>query len=118
MGKEIKVTLPESKIEDEVMDDNFIPTVVIFIEDGEVKLVNSDVKMKVLLVEYVDWAYCDFNSVYEFGPRDDPDYAYITLLDAVEDCVAVDEVLEMYELGPNLEEDDEDMKIVVKGKEG
>lgn len=99
-------------------ENKFAPYVVIFVEDGEVKLVNSDVPVKVILVEYVDWAECDFSQVYEFGEPDDPDYAYINMLDAVVDINAVDAVWEMWEHGPNLDEEEEDKAVIATGKEG
>jgi hypothetical protein len=76
--------------------EKFIPTVVIYVEDGQVKLVQSDVPYLVYLVDYdVDSLECAI--VLETSATDpDPDYVYIDELEAEVDADAVNAIADLY----------------------
>jgi hypothetical protein len=74
----------------------FVPTVVIYIEDGQVKLVQSDVPYTVYLVDY-DVVSLESAVVLERSEYDcDPDYVYIDELQADVDAEAVGAIATLY----------------------
>ena len=76
--------------------ETFVPTVVIYIEGGEVKLVQSDVAYRVYLVDY-DVVSLECAIVLETSPDDsDPDYVYIDELGADVDAEAVNAIADLY----------------------
>jgi hypothetical protein len=76
--------------------DDFVPSVVIYIEDGEVRLVQSDVPVTVYLVNY-DITSIDNAIVLEESANDcDPDYVDIDELATEVDPEAVTAIADMY----------------------
>lgn len=83
------------------------PTVVIFVEDGQVQYVQSDVDFHVMLVDY-DCFEADNMYKIESAYGAEADYVGIDILDANVDKEAVDSLWEIYIKGPEGTPDNED----------
>jgi hypothetical protein len=76
--------------------DDFVPSVVIYTEEGEVRLVQSDVPVTVYLVNY-DITSLDNAIVLEQSANDcDPDYVNIDELATEVDPEAVTAIADIY----------------------
>jgi len=90
-------------------DAEFTPAIVIYIDDGVVKLVDSEIPLMVYLVEYEP---VDISLAYEIGDPDSLDYVDIHEIEAVHDPEAVSALIGVYNDG--IPEDGEESAIRIE----